>query len=272
MIAWLIAALICALLIAVLPPITARPRDEFTGRARFLRAPTAHRGLHGGGVPENSLPAFDAAARAGFAIELDVRLCRDGLIVLHDGSMTRPLGMDARARSLTISEIQSRPLFGTAEHAPTFAQALDCVAGRVPLVIELKRGGGRRLVSAVADALRDYEGTYCLESFDPMLLRECRRLLPDAARGLLALSPRTALRRMGPVGWIFAQLLACPVARPHFIACECCDAPSRGLRAWRARGGCCALWTVRGLDEARRAISRGDMAIFEPLPGDSIGG
>lgn len=269
MMPWLIAALICALLIAALPPIMARPRDEFTERARFLSAPVAHRGLHGI-APENSLPAFDAAARAGFAIELDVRLCRDGLIVLHDGNMTRPLGVDARTRDLTISEIQSRPLMGTAEHAPTFAEALDCVAGRVPLVIELKRGGGRRLTSAVAAELRGYDGAYCLESFDPLLLRECRRLLPNVPRGLLALSPRSAFRRMGPAGWIFAQLLACPLARPHFISCECCDAPSRGLRVWRAHGGCCALWTVRGLAEARRAISRGDMAIFEPLPGDSM--
>ena len=55
----------------------------------------AHRGLHGPGVPENSLPAFRAAAAAGYGAELDVHLTADGrLVVFHDGDLTRMCGVE----------------------------------------------------------------------------------------------------------------------------------------------------------------------------------
>ena len=45
----------------------------------------AHRGLHGHGVPENSMAAFQAALDQGYGIELDVHLLKDGnLAVMHD--------------------------------------------------------------------------------------------------------------------------------------------------------------------------------------------
>ena len=46
--------------------------------ASFFRYDYAHRGLHGNGVPENSLSAFALAAEKGYGIELDVHLTLDG--------------------------------------------------------------------------------------------------------------------------------------------------------------------------------------------------
>ena len=48
----------------------------------------AHRGLHGEGIPENSMTAFTAAKDAGYGMELDVHLMKDGnLAVIHDSSL-----------------------------------------------------------------------------------------------------------------------------------------------------------------------------------------
>ena len=55
----------------------------------------AHRGLHGNGVPENSLWAFQLARDKGYGIELDVHLMKDGqLAVIHDTSLLRTAGVD----------------------------------------------------------------------------------------------------------------------------------------------------------------------------------
>ena len=74
----------------------------------------AHRGLHGPGVPENSLAAFRRAAEAGYGAELDVHLTRDGrLVVIHDGDLERMCGVPGRVaekprRSLPLSGWQAQ--------------------------------------------------------------------------------------------------------------------------------------------------------------------
>ena len=61
-------------------------------KAPFVYRNYAHRGLHteDGTVPENSLPAFRAAAEAGYAVEMDVHLTADDqLVVFHDDTLDR---------------------------------------------------------------------------------------------------------------------------------------------------------------------------------------
>ena len=59
----------------------------------------AHRGLHkiDKSIPENSLPAFEAAARIGYGVELDVHLTRDDeLVVFHDDDLKRVCGVEGQ--------------------------------------------------------------------------------------------------------------------------------------------------------------------------------
>ena len=63
-------------------------------RAPFMGTNVAHRGLHSRdkSVPENSLEAFRLAAEAGYGIELDVQLSKDGqVVVFHDDTLDRGL-------------------------------------------------------------------------------------------------------------------------------------------------------------------------------------
>ena len=92
------------LLSAVYLLVLVRPRARRGGEA--LLRNYAHRGLHGGGVPENSMAAFRRAVEAGYGIELDVHLSRDGeVVVFHDETLVRMTGCERRLAELTLDEL-----------------------------------------------------------------------------------------------------------------------------------------------------------------------
>ena len=74
------------------------------------------------------------------------------------------------------------------DHAPTLQETLDFVAGRVPIVVELKGipGHDRGLVERVGDLLRTYPGKAAIMSFDHWLIRDFARYMPGIPGGLTA--------------------------------------------------------------------------------------
>lgn len=153
--------------------------------------PIAHRGLHDLNKErwENTLSAFEAAARAGFAIECDVHLTRDGgVVVFHDDDLKRLAGREGSISDLTLAEATTLKVGGTADHVPTLRQMLELVDGRVPLVIELKgiEGKDDGLVAAVAGELSSYKGEAAIMSFDHHLIRRFAADAPGIPGGLTA--------------------------------------------------------------------------------------
>ena len=74
----------------------------------FLDRPFAHRALHGAGRPENSLSAVRAAVEAGYGIEIDVQLSRDGAaMVFHDYALDRLTGERGPVRMRSAAELNS---------------------------------------------------------------------------------------------------------------------------------------------------------------------
>ena len=110
----------------------------------FTRLPIAHRGLHSPGVPENSLAAFRAAIAAGYGIELDIQPSSDCMpMVFHDYDLIRMCGDEGYVVDRSAADLAELRLLGTAEPIPTLAEVLREVAGRVPLLIEIKDQDGR---------------------------------------------------------------------------------------------------------------------------------
>ena len=98
----------------------------------------AHRGLHGKGVPENSMAAFRLALEKGYGIELDVHLMADGnLAVIHDASLLRTAGADVQIEDLTLKDLSKYRLEGTQEQIPLFSDVLKLFDGKAPMIIEL---------------------------------------------------------------------------------------------------------------------------------------
>lgn len=242
-------------------------------RPRARRAPDdallcdyAHRGLHGGGIPENSMAAFHRACEAGYGIELDVHLSRDGeVVVFHDETLVRMTGCDRPLAELTLVELKSLSLAGTDQTIPTLAEVLSLVAGRVPILIELK---GETLNTAlcekVANLMQAYEGEYCFESFNPLLVRKIKKYLPTCWCGQLYTNVcRDKNKRSFLYAALSAMALNC-LARPDFVAYNQLDRDSLPVRIttrwYRATR---FVWTARTKEERETARSLGEHAIFE---------
>lgn len=150
--------------------------------------PVAHRGLHNNkNLPENSLGAFENAIEHGYGIEFDVWLTKDGeLIVHHDPKLTRTCGITCKAIEVDSSKLENYKLMRTYYSIPTFKQTLDLVNGQVGLVIEIKPTKRvEETCSKVWDILKDYAGNYCIESFDPNVVRWWAKNHPDIILGQL---------------------------------------------------------------------------------------
>lgn len=182
----------------------------------------AHRGLHTKDktVPENSLPAFAAAVAAGYGMELDVQLSKDGaVVVFHDDTLDRVTGVHGRVEDFTLEELQAMPLCGTNQHMPLFSEVLAAVAGKTPMIVELKTGKrNRELCEKTLALLREYEGAYCVESFDPTLVAWFKKNAPDILRGQLADDYASYRGSPAPAAFALSRCLGNCLARPQFIA------------------------------------------------------
>lgn len=236
--------------------------------AGFFRHDFAHRGLHGGSVPENSLSAFRRAAGKGYGIELDVQLTRDGEpVVHHDPSLLRTCGADVLIRDILLSQLKQYRLGDSGETVPTFQETLNCVAGRAPLIVELKPMGRRNgeLAQKALDCLSAYSGSWVVESFDPRLMRWFRLHAPQAIRGQLAYDPRLGgLPNHGIISWLGARLLMNFLSRPDFLAYQHESEKNLSFRLVRALfKPVTVAWTVKTEETCQRLRGSYDLQIFE---------
>ena len=267
---WLIAglAILAACLVlgcfyfALMKPHTNRGGLEKYKGVRF-----AHRGLHGGGVPENSLSAFALAVEGGYGIELDVHTSKDGVaVVFHDGTLDRMVGKEGRVADFTAAELSEMRLLGSVEKIPTFAEVLKLVGGRVQLLVELKQDAGEvGVAKAAAELLRGYEGDFIVESFNPFTLAEFGKEMPDVRRGILS-QKFTENPKYREFKYVLSQnLLLNVVCKPDFVALKHNHASFFPFRAVKALYKPISLaWTVRSQEEEDAAFANGfDSVIFE---------
>ena len=232
----------------------------------FKNTKFAHRGLHGEGRAENSLSAFRAAVENGYGIELDVRLSSDKkLVVFHDDTLNRVVGIDGRVDSYTAEELSKMSLSGTADGVPLFSEVLEVVAGRVPLLVEIKEDPGVSEVSEkTCEMLEKYKGDYLIESFNPLSLSTVAKHLPKAARGILSHRYYAYVQYRKPLYFLLQCLLFNRVCRPSFVAYDFRHAKNLSFRLARLMGATTFAWTVRSEEEEKTARKRGfDSVIFE---------
>lgn len=238
----------------------------------FLRVPLAHRGLHSPGVPENSMAAARAAIDAGYGIECDIQPAHDGTpMVFHDYDLRRLTG-DARFTAvLSPGELAELRLLGTGEAIPTLAAFLDLVAGRVPLLVEIKEpvealsDHAERLAQNVADMLAGYAGPLAVMSFDPALVGRFNAAAPQVACGITScgyaegdwplLDGASRARRAGIPD--FDRVGA------SFISHDRHDLDNPRVTALKAQGVPVLCWTVRSSVEEAAARGVADNVTFE---------
>ncbi len=265
----------------------------------LIARPIAHRGLHdaSNGVIENTLAAAEAAAAENFAIECDVQLSRDEeVFVFHDDTLDRltdatgalieksaaELGearilslLPARGEKVRMTQPSPRQR-GEGVGVPTLAEFLACVAGRVPIVCELKSRFDRdwRIGDRVAALAAVYQGPLALKSFDPDLIAYLRLRHPS-------LGPPGRPRPIGIVAeasydgpdWAFLtaeQKRACETfdhrarSEPDFLSWNVNDLPHKTPFFEKELYGLPVMtWTVRSAAQREAAEKWADQIVFE---------
>lgn len=258
--------IIILLLVLALIAFLVAPSAKCRRAESWRGVPFAHRGLHGGDRMENSLEAFEAACKRGFGIELDVQLSKDGqVVVFHDDTLLRMTGDPRRVDEVSLSELQTLSLKGSGR-IPTLEEALRCVHGRVPLLVEIKNGKrNAELCEKTMAQLRAYNGKYVVESFSPLILVWLKKHSPETIRGQLVNERISYLASTGPVlAFVLSKLLLNFLARPDFVAYNIEVKNFSAPKIQRAFFHTpLAAWTVRDEKTYRECIARNESPIFE---------
>lgn len=241
---------------------------------RFFDAPIAHRALHDvtDGRPENSRAAIEAAIARGFSIEIDLQLSSDGVaMAFHDYQLQRLAEAKGAVRQHTAEALGAMRLIGGDEGIPTFAEVLDLVAGRVPLLIEFKDQDGIMgpnvgdLEASAVQAVQGYDGSLAFMAFNPHSVAALRALAPDVPRGLTTdpfhadgwpLLPEAVRTRLKSVP-DYDAVGAC------FISHSVDDLQSPEVARLKARGANVLCWTVTSAEQEQEARQIVDNVTFE---------
>jgi glycerophosphoryl diester phosphodiesterase len=242
---------------------------------QLMARPIAHRGLHDRlqGVIENSHAAFSAAVTGSFGIECDVQITRDGeAVVFHDYDLDRLTGDTGRVDAHTAAELKTISLTGSRAKDGVFSLSsmLDLVAGKVPIVVEIKSrfDGDLRLTRRVAEVLKQYsDHPVTIESFDPRIVAALRMMAPEIPRGYVGMAayeypdyetiPADEKRAM-------AHLLYFNEMQPDFISWNVKDLPHAAPFLCRSALGIpVSTWTVRTQEDVAKASDHADQIVFE---------
>lgn len=210
------------------------------------------------------MAAFDAAIAAGYGIECDVRVSRDGVaFVFHDATLARMSGRDAAVAALDAASLDS-VILPDGGAVPRLSALLARCSGQVPLLIEIKAEGRQsaRVCDAVGRDLADWPGApVAVMSFNPWAMRWFARQRVRQLYGLVVTQQgKGQLRRR------VEHALALWLSKPDFLACDIRDLPSRLSQNARAKGLPVLTWTVRSDADRARAATHADQIILE---GDS---
>jgi len=222
----------------------------------------AHRGLHGEGVPENSLAAAEAAIAAGLGVECDIqRSADDHAIVFHDWKLERLTEGEGPLASRTAEQIELLPFRGTAHRPARFAALLELVAGRVPLLIELKsrrRYDVERTCEYVSRLIEGYAGDHAVMSFDPRVARWFRRKAPRTPCGLVMREDEYGYTQRA-----WQRRLAFRIAEPDFLAYHIHALPNAHVARLRKDGLPILTWTINSPELRERGRACADALIVE---------
>ncbi|MFE3835992.1 glycerophosphodiester phosphodiesterase family protein [Pseudogemmobacter sonorensis] len=222
----------------------------------ILARPIAHRALHerAAGRIENSCAAIRAAIEGGYGIEIDLQLSLDGrAMVFHDETLDRLTAETGPVAVRTAEELGRIALLGGEEAIPTLEEVLALIAGRVPLLVEIKDQSltmgptDGRLEAEAARLLTLYGGEVAVMSFNPHSIGHMARLAPDIARGLTTsaydpedwapLAPETCAR--------LREIPDYDETDSSFISHEAADLARPRVAELKARGAALLCWTVR---------------------------
>ena len=187
------------------PPVRRSRSNPGLDRDTFVR-PIAHRGLHDAtaGRLENTAPAFQAAIDRGYGIECDLQPADDGTpMVFHDDKLDRLVAATGRIAAYSPTMLSRFRYKGLDQKILTFAQFLDLVGGRVPLLVEVKgkkSGTDAAFLEKIARQARAYDGPIALMSFNRAIVAALGERAPTIPRGAIVGGQQVSRELVGRKG------------------------------------------------------------------------
>lgn len=227
----------------------------------------AHRGLFNNkDVPENSLLAFKKAIEKNYAIEFDVYLLDDGSVaVFHDLELNRMTGKNGYISLLTKEDLKQYKLLKTEETIPTLEEVLEAVRGQVPILVELKSSSlkNHKLEEAAYNILKNYDGEYAIQSFNPYNLEWFKINAPKVPRGIIGTywkqpiygRPKSVIIRMATKRlWLYKK------GMPNFISYDFRDLPNHFVSKHKVP---ILAWGIKSQQDYLSIVKHADNIIFE---------
>ena len=225
----------------------------------LFTVPIAHRGLWGGGVPENSIAAYINAAEHGFPIEIDLFPTLDNeIVVFHDDALSRMTGSDGKITEKTLAELKKLRLNGTEEKIPTLKEVLSAVNGKVPILIEFKNQKDNSYVESAVKTLKNYKGEFAVQSFNPFILKRIKKLAPEFIRGILAAKKPDTKKFIEKI--IVKYMPFNFLCKPDFISYDYKGLP---LKTRKKGKRMLIAWTITDQKTAEKVKKLSDNMIFE---------
>lgn len=238
----------------------------------ILKTKIAHRGLWNDKIPENTLMAYQNASNEGYAIEIDVHLTKDGEVVSHhDNNTLRMTGVDKKICDCTLAELKELRILNSDEQIPTLKEILPIVKGKSPLLIEIKStstSGVGPLEKALYDIIKDYDGDYAIQSFNPFSVKWYTDNAPNIIRGQLS-----SFYRGSDLSFVkkFAlkRLIFNKSTKVDFVSYQESDLPNRFVTKAKKQGKVIIAWTILSQKRSDELKGYADNIIFEHYTPDS---
>lgn len=223
-------------------------------------------------APENTMPAFSLAVTRGFGFECDVRLSKDGrLVILHDADLSRVSGgaNTNRCEDLTWDELAKVDVgnwgkWSGSQFAGTrlalLEEVLELARGGREIYIEIK--AGPQIVPVLKAAVSANESAtpanVLFESFNVETCKAIKELMPDYRVYLLSggtVKTGDAEEAI-PVETLLETLANCGADGinirypPQSVSAD-------KVKALKAAGYSVHAWTLDTLDETTQAFAAG---------------
>lgn len=226
----------------------------------LFNIPIAHRGLWGEDIIENSLPAYQNAVDNGYPIEIDIYSSKDGVLFsFHDALLKRMTGADGYIFEKTFEELKALRLSNSQHKIPTFDEVLSLVKGKVPLLIEFKDQPDKNFIKTAVEKLKNYKGEFAVQSFNPLIIKQIKKLAPEFIRGILATETHakkySAFKR-----WVLKNMPFNFLIKPDFISYSFEDLP---LKKSKTKNIPVITWTITDKLAAEKVKPFAKNIIFE---------
>jgi glycerophosphoryl diester phosphodiesterase len=228
----------------------------------------AHRGLHSldKSIPENSMKAFELAIEKNYGIEMDINVLKDGtVVVFHDHHLKRLVpGRSELLSELNYNDIKDLKLLESNERISTLKEVLDFVNGRVPLLIELKPLGEKRvLCENFWETIKDYQGKYGIHSFSPWILKWFKNNHPDVIRGQITEYFRSNSKMKRISKYLMKSMFFNKITKPDFVNYGIIDLPNKYCDKAFKKGLCIIAYASHSQEQFDMVKKHYNNSVFE---------